>query len=145
MVKALVGGRPFDFSKDEIERRMRQEEPESIREHLVEVNGRSFPPKQVLATVTGWNRTTFTTMEAQRVLTRAGFTCRRNGNMALGGPAVMVPVRAGDLGRLDEIAVQAGRVGVAIDAAENASRAARQELRALLESVRDLMNDQEDQ
>jgi hypothetical protein len=27
-----------------------------------------YPPKQVLATVSGWDRTSFTTMEAQRVL-----------------------------------------------------------------------------
>jgi hypothetical protein len=77
MTRAVVGGRPFDFSREEIERRMKGVGPEPIREHLVELLDTVFPPKQVLATVTGWDRTSFTTMEAQRVLTRAGFVCRR--------------------------------------------------------------------
>jgi len=42
--------------------------PEPIREHLVEMLATVYPPKQVLATVSGWDRTSFTTMEAQRVL-----------------------------------------------------------------------------
>lgn len=77
MVRAVVGGRPFVFSKEEIEHRMRGIGPEPIREHLVEVQDTAYPPKQVLAAVTGWDRTSFTTMEAQRVLTRVGFACRR--------------------------------------------------------------------
>ena len=32
------------------------------------------------ATVTGWDRTSFTTMEANRVLTRLGFNCCRIGH-----------------------------------------------------------------
>lgn len=31
-----------------------------------------YPPKQVLAVVTGWERTSYTTMEAQRVLGKIG-------------------------------------------------------------------------
>ncbi len=77
MVRAVVGGRPFVFSKEEIERRMRGVRPEPIREHMVEVQDTAYPPKQVLAAVSGWDRTSFTTMEAQRVLTRVGFACRR--------------------------------------------------------------------
>jgi hypothetical protein len=56
---------------------MRNVTPEPIREHLVEVATGLFPPKQVLAQITGWDRQTFTTMEAVRVLTRLGFVCRR--------------------------------------------------------------------
>jgi hypothetical protein len=89
MVHATVGGRPFDFSRQEIERRMRGVQPEPIREHLVEVLNTAYPPKQVLATVTGWDRTSFTTMEAQRVLSRVGFVCRRAGS-AGGGRAWVV-------------------------------------------------------
>ena len=70
-----VGGRDFNLTKQEVEVRMRGEEPELIQKHTVEVNGQVFPPKQVLAHVTGWARTSFTTMEAQRVLTRIGFVC----------------------------------------------------------------------
>jgi hypothetical protein len=90
MVHATVGGRPFDFSKGEIERRMRGVRPEPIREHLVEVLDTVYPPKQVLATITGWDRTSFTTMEAQRVLSRVGFVCRRAGTVDFGRPAWVI-------------------------------------------------------
>lgn len=70
-----VGGRAFDLTKQDVEARMTGEEPELIQRHMVEVNGEMFPPKQVLGHVTGWARTSFTTMEAQRVLTRIGFVC----------------------------------------------------------------------
>jgi len=73
----MVGGRPLELRASEVAERMRGEDPESIREHFVEVAGSAFPPKQVLAAVTGWDRTTFTTMEARRVLTRLGFVCLR--------------------------------------------------------------------
>jgi hypothetical protein len=90
MVRATVGGRSFDFSREEIERRMRRVQPEPIREHLVEILETVYPPKQVLATVTGWDRTSFTTMEAQRVLSRVGFVCRRAGTVGAGQRAWVV-------------------------------------------------------
>ena len=142
MVVAVVGGRRFEFAREEIERCMRGEKPEAIREHLVEIGGRDFPPKQVVATLTEWDRTSFTTMEAQRVLTRAGFACRRNGNMARGGPKVMVPVRPGEIGRLDQLAVQVGRVGTALDAAKKANGVAEQELEVLRATLEAIMNDE---
>jgi hypothetical protein len=75
----IVGGREFGWSREDVKRTMRGVEPESIREHVVEVLDEQYPPKQVLATVTGWERQTFTTMEAQRVLTKLGFPCHRAG------------------------------------------------------------------
>jgi hypothetical protein len=57
---------------------------EPIRKHVVDIDGKLFPPKQVFATVTGRERMSFTTMEAQRVLTRLGFVCRRAGPLEIG-------------------------------------------------------------
>ena len=90
-----VGGRDFDLTKQEVEARMMGEEPELIQKHMVEVNGQMFPPKQVLGHVTGWDRTTFTTMEAQRVLTRIGFVCTeaRAGRVRKAGQFIMDAVR----------------------------------------------------
>src|SRR5262245_29366014 len=99
MVRATVGGRSFDFSKSEIERRMRGVQPEPIREHLVEVLDTVYPPKQVLATITGWDRTSFTTMEAQRVLSRVGFVCRRAGTVGSGRRAWVVDQASDDGGQ----------------------------------------------
>lgn len=71
-----VGGRDFSWSKEDVEHAMRGQAPELIQKYVVEVGETVFPPKQVLAHVTGWERQSFTTMEAQRVLNRLGFVCR---------------------------------------------------------------------
>lgn len=71
----LVGGREFSLTRDDVEDRLQGVAPERIQKHFVEVNGELFPPKQVLGEVTGWERTSFTTAEAQRVLSRLGFVC----------------------------------------------------------------------
>ena len=75
----IVGGREFVWTREDIQRTMRGVAPEQIREHVVEVLDEQYPPKQVIATVTGWGRQTFTTMEAQRVLSKLGFPCHRAG------------------------------------------------------------------
>lgn len=84
----VVGGRELGVTKDEVIRKMHPVEPEPIREHLVEVDGTAYPPKQVLAEITGWPRQSFTTMEANRVLLRLGFVCRRAGLLGHDGRPV---------------------------------------------------------
>jgi hypothetical protein len=90
-----VGGRDFNLTKREVETRMEGVDPELIQKHMLEVNGQMFPPKQVLGHVTGWERTSFTTMEAQRVLTRIGFVCTetRSGAVRQAGHFVLDTVR----------------------------------------------------
>lgn len=90
-----VGGRSFDLTKADVEVRVKEMEPELIQKHVVKVNGRWYPPKQVLWKVTGWPRTSFTTLEAQRVLTRLGFECaeRRGGGISQAGQIVVEAVR----------------------------------------------------
>jgi hypothetical protein len=77
--RMVVGGRELDLTMNDVLDKMRGVHPEPIRDHLVEIGNAEFPPKQVLATVTGWDRQSFTTMEANRVLTRLGFNCCRVG------------------------------------------------------------------
>jgi hypothetical protein len=84
--RMVVGGRELDLTTNDVLRKMRDVQPEPIRDHLVEIGNAEFPPKQVLATVTGWDRQSFTTMEANRVLTRLGFNCCRSGRQP-DGPA----------------------------------------------------------
>lgn len=92
MARVTVGGRGREITKEEVIRKMHGVEPEPIREHLVEIAGIAYPPKQVLETVTDWDRRSFTTLEAVRVLTRVGFVCRR----ASGGPSAPMPGTAGN-------------------------------------------------
>jgi hypothetical protein len=84
MARFTVGGRGLDLTKDEVVHKMRDVRAEPIREHMVEISGTEFPPKQVMEQVTGWNRRSYTTMEALRVLTRLGFPSRRTGNTRRG-------------------------------------------------------------
>ena len=89
-VRFVVGGRELDLTADEVVRGMRGAEPEPIREHHVLIGDNTFPPKQVLAQATGWDRQTFTTMEALRVLKRLGFgpsRSHRAGQRVDGRPA----------------------------------------------------------
>jgi hypothetical protein len=91
-VRFTVGGRQLDLTADEVIRSVRGVEPEPIREHVVVIGDNPFPPKQVLAQATGWDRQTFTTMEALRVLKRLGFRpsrgrSQRTGQRINGRPA----------------------------------------------------------
>jgi len=72
-----VSGRKYDLDSSAVEDALRGALPEPIREHFVVVNGRRWPPKQVLALVTGLDRADFTTHQARRALTRLGFPAAR--------------------------------------------------------------------
>jgi hypothetical protein len=95
-MKFTVGGRTLELSAKEVRAKMRDLSPEPIREHVVEVGAKGFPPKQVLAELTGWERQSFTTMEAQRVLSRLGFDCHRAGEGGGGGGWAAAPGPSGD-------------------------------------------------
>jgi hypothetical protein len=77
MARVTVGGKTREISKEEVIGKMRGVQAEPIREHIVEIGGTAFPPKQALEVVTAWDRRGFTSLEAVRVLTRVGFVCRR--------------------------------------------------------------------
>lgn len=89
-MKFVVRGDEYDLTPEQVRRSMKGVSSESIQKHLVEVNGTVYPPKQVFATVSGRDRGSFTTQEAQRVLTRLGFVCRQAG--AVGGRPVWAHV-----------------------------------------------------
>ncbi len=72
-----VSGHTFDLDPQRVEKALRGQLPEPIQEHFVVVSGRRWPPKQVLAVVTGLDRADFTTHQARRALTRLGFTAAR--------------------------------------------------------------------
>jgi len=57
------------------------------------INGRRWPPKQVLALVTGLDRADFTTHQARRALTRLGFPAAAIAlvGLALAGPDHYMP------------------------------------------------------
>lgn len=76
-----VSGRVYHLDSQGVEGAVSDTLPEPIREHFVIIGGRRWPPKQVLALVTGLDRADFTTHQARRILTRLGFTAARTGGV----------------------------------------------------------------
>jgi len=77
MPTMTVLGRQYDLEARRVEAALQGALPEPIHEHFMVINGRRWPPKQVLALVTGLDRADFTTHQARRALTRLGFTAGR--------------------------------------------------------------------
>jgi hypothetical protein len=87
MPTMTVSGRQYRLDSRSVEAALHGELPEPIREHFVVINGRRWPPKQVLALVTGLDRADFTTHQARRALTRLGFPAGRAARPARRHPA----------------------------------------------------------
>jgi hypothetical protein len=80
MPTMTVSGRRYQLDRQGVEAALEGVLPEPIQEHFVVINGRRWPPKQVLALVTGLDRADFTTHQARRAMTRLGFTAARSTN-----------------------------------------------------------------
>jgi hypothetical protein len=76
----VIAHRRFELGPSEVERGLRGVLPEPVREHYIVVNQRRYPPKQVVAVVTGLDRAEFTTHHARRILTGLGFPAGRRGS-----------------------------------------------------------------
>lgn len=79
MTTTRVAGTAFTFEPVDVERAIANVDPEPIREHYVAVGTRRYPPKQVLALMTGLDRADFTTHQARSILRRLGFGVHRRG------------------------------------------------------------------
>jgi hypothetical protein len=77
MPTMTVSGHKYNLDSRSVEAALQGALPEPIREHFVVINGRRWPPKQVLSQVTGLDRADFTTHQARRALTRLGFPAGR--------------------------------------------------------------------
>lgn len=77
MPAMTVSGRRYELDRNSVEAALEGELPDPIHQHFVVINGRRWPPKQVLALVTGLDRADFTTHQARRALTRLGFPAAR--------------------------------------------------------------------
>jgi hypothetical protein len=77
MPTMTVSGHQYSLDSRSVEAALEGALPEPIHEHFVVINGRRWPPKQVLALVTGLDRADFTTHQARRALTRLGFPAGR--------------------------------------------------------------------
>jgi hypothetical protein len=108
MPTMTVSGHQYDLDRQSVEAALEGALPEPIQEHFVVINGRRWPPKQVLALVTGLDRADFTTHQARRALTRLGFTAARAAHPSAhhrgGSPAAPVrPAVSGTAGRSESL------------------------------------------
>jgi hypothetical protein len=72
-----IAKRRFELRRDLVERMMRQVLPEPLTSHYVVIGRHRYPPKQVIALVTGLDRADFTSHQARRVLMGLGFPVGR--------------------------------------------------------------------
>lgn len=77
MTVSTIAGRRFELVRGQVIETAADLLPEPLRDHYVVIEGRRFPPKQVLAAVTGLDRADFTTHQARRALQRLGLTVGR--------------------------------------------------------------------
>jgi hypothetical protein len=87
MTAMTVSGHSYDLDSRAVESALQGALPEPIREHFVVINGRRWPPKQVMALITGLDRADFTTHQARRALSRLGFPVGRAAGQRGGHPA----------------------------------------------------------
>jgi len=73
MTRFILRKTPYEYTKEDFERELIGLEPESIRQYYVEINGKKFPPKQVIAHILRLGKVEFTTMDAANILRRLGF------------------------------------------------------------------------
>jgi hypothetical protein len=103
-----VAGEALQLSASQVEAAMAGVEPEPIREHYVVIGPRRYPPKQVLAAVSGLDRADFTTHQARSLLRRLGFGTYRRGSPT-SGPAVPNTASSGEPGEASILSQFAGR------------------------------------
>jgi hypothetical protein len=77
MAHFTIAGQKVELDRKAVEERVEDVLPDPVRDHYVIVRGRRFPPKQVIAHLTGLDRADFTTHQARRVLKRLGFVAAR--------------------------------------------------------------------
>jgi hypothetical protein len=85
MAEFTIAGQRFELDDALVEARCGSDLPEPIRDHYVVVNGRRYPPKQVVSCATGLDRADFTTHQARRILKRLGFLAARLGTEDVAG------------------------------------------------------------
>lgn len=76
-IEFTLNGRPMRLTTEEVLSAVQGVDPEPARAHIVEIQGRRFPPKQPFALATGLDRLDFTTNQARTQLRRLGFKVER--------------------------------------------------------------------
>ena len=66
---------PYKITDEDVRQAVRNSSPEKIRDYYVEVEGKQFPPKQLIRLVTK-TTDTFNSANARSALTKLGFVVK---------------------------------------------------------------------
>lgn len=72
-MRFVLNGEPFELTSDEVRRRVRNVEPELVRQLGVRIDGKLYPVKQAFEAATGVHRRKFISHTARRHLAALGF------------------------------------------------------------------------
>lgn len=86
MTTATVAGERLELDVAQVHQAVSGLEPEPLSVHYVVIEGRRYPPKQVLAAVSGLDRADFTTHQARSILRRLGFGVHRVSDAVVAAP-----------------------------------------------------------
>ena len=77
MIRFILRGKAYNLTREDIEKGMIGVQPEAIRLYYVEINGKKYPPKQILSKILGLGKVEFTTMDASTTLRRIGYKIKQ--------------------------------------------------------------------
>jgi hypothetical protein len=72
-MRFILKGNAYELTREEVERMMVGIQPETTRQYFIIINGKKFPPKQIIAKALNLRKAQFTTMNATNILERLGF------------------------------------------------------------------------
>lgn len=72
-----IAGHSYELTDEDIRRAARDLDPEPVDVHFAVVDGRRFPPKQLVEAATGLDRADFNSHQARALLKRLGFPVER--------------------------------------------------------------------
>ncbi len=76
-MRFILKGKAYELTREEVESIMAGIQPETLRQYFIIINGKKFPPKQVIAEALNLGKVQFTTMAATNILERLGFKLQR--------------------------------------------------------------------
>lgn len=76
-MSTTIAGHQYDITAADVRRSAQDLDPEPIETWLAVVDGRRFPPKQLVEAVTGLDRADFNSHQARSLLKRLGFPVER--------------------------------------------------------------------
>jgi hypothetical protein len=77
LMRFTISRKAYELTREGVEKAMASVQPETARLYFFVINGKKYPPKQVLSVTLGLSKVEFTTAIATSILQRLGFKLQR--------------------------------------------------------------------